>query len=247
MRRRRFSRGSSPFRSAPGLVAASALLAALLASCAAAPVKPAPPTEQQARMLELVSSANPASKAARMSGRVEISSAKGSVRSAATVAVEGPNKMRAVFRDPFGMAWFVLVVNEKTVFYAEPDAGKKALSARRRGVPVNFGVMSAVPEDIINNIRPSFDPRELDGADVSFAEDGLLARWPDRSLELALDQQYRITSAVTRRANGGEIRFEYSYGEGTLGVRINSEMLFEFSRVETLSEAPPALFEPPAL
>lgn len=227
--------------------AASAVLAALLASCAAAPFKPAPPTEQQARLLDLVASANPAAKAARMSGRVEISSAKGSVRSNATVAVERPDKMRAVFHDPFGMAWFVLVVNEKTVFYAEPNAGKKGSSARRPGVPVNLGAVSAVPEDIINNIRPSFDPCELDGADVRFSKNGLSARWPDRSLELTLDPQYRITSAVAKRANGGELKFEYSYGEGTLGVRINSGMLFEFSRVETLSEAPPALFEPPEL
>lgn len=139
------------------------------------------------------------------------------------------------------------MVNEKTVFYAEPNAGKKLFSARRPGVPVNFGAISAVPEDIINNIRPSFDPRELEGADVRFAKNGLSAKWPDRSLELTLDPQYRITSAVTKRTNGGALKFEYSYGEGTLGVRINSGMLFEFSRVETLSEAPPALFEPPEL
>ncbi len=247
MKRRRFFPGSRPFPSAPGLAAASVVLAALLASCAAAPLKPAPPTDQQARLLDLVSFANPAAKAARMSGRVEINSAKGSVRSNATIAVERPNNMRAVFHDPFGLAWFVLIINEKTVFYAEPNGGKKASSARRPGVPVNFGAITAVPEDLINNIRPSFDPRELDGADVSFAKNGISARWPDRSLELTLDPQYRITSAVAKRTNGGALKFEYSYGEGTLRVRINSRMLFEFSRVETLSEAPPALFEPPAL
>jgi hypothetical protein len=224
------------------------VVAALLTtSCAAMPLKPVPLTPDETRVLGLISAANPYVKSARMSGRVSIGSDKGPIRSNATVAVERPNNMRAVLHDSFGIAWFLLVVNENTVFYSSPEDGKRDAAARKPGAPVRLGPLTIVPEDVINNVYPSFAQDALDGARISFQENGLTAEWADHSLKLEFDPAYRIKSATIKRAKGNEVVFRYVYGFGTLLVQINSNVAFEFSRVETPQELPPGLFIPPSL
>jgi hypothetical protein len=182
-----------------------------------------------------------------MSGRVSIGSDKGPIRSNATVAVERPNNMRAVLHDSFGIAWFLLVVNENTVFYSSPEDGKREAAARKPGAPVRLGPLTVVPEDVINNVYPSLARDALDGAHISFRENGLKGEWADHSLELEFDSTYRIKSATIKRAKGSEVVFRYAYGDGTISVGINSNVVFEFNRVETPPELPPSLFLPPSL
>lgn len=226
-----------------GLVVATLVLAA----CAVTPQKPYLPSADEKRLLDLISVANPPAKFTRMSGRVSIRSDKGDVRSNGTVAIEPPNNMRVVLSDSFGITWFLLVVKEKTVFYSSPKEGKIEESAREPGVPVRLGRLAVVPEDVVAHIRPSFQPDAFDGAALFFKKNGLMARWADRSLDLEIDPQYRITYALVKRANGGEIKFKYAYSQGNLMVDVNSEVVFDFNRVETLDEAPSGLFLPPSL
>ncbi|MBI3793227.1 MAG: hypothetical protein HY280_00680 [Nitrospinae bacterium] len=217
--------------------------ALLITACAGAPVKP-PSAVERSRVLEKLAAANPPFNSMRMSGRAEFAPRMKQPSSKASVALKRPAKLKAMFHDAFGTAWFLLVVNEESVFYTEPKDGAPTLVERKLGVPIKLGPLKIVPEDVIENLYPSFDPAGLAAASLEFSGKKLSAKWAGLTKKWEFDGEWRIISAVIKR-DDGLVKFSYAYGTEALTVSINSEISFVFNWVEKGGEIADGLFLPP--
>ncbi len=226
-------------------VATVLILAFSIGACATIQQSPSPAIRKAVR--EIVT-ANPYYATLKMTGRAEIKTDKGWVKSKSSLLVRRPDSFRVTLFGPTGMAWFIGVGSASYIGYAVPSENTRKVLRRTKGASVRVGAVKLRADDFLRFIQPGLSAEWLENSRISVTEKGVRVARKFVVYDLKLDDEQRLESVVIKRTAGREVRYSYEYRRsGSYMVDINGEIRFHIDRIVKNAPLPDYLFSLPPL
>lgn len=222
------------------------ILASLAGACATIQ-QPASPAMRVAAVREIVTD-NPYHATLKMTGRAEIKTEKGWVKSKTSLLVRRPDSFRVTLFGPTGAAWFVGVGNARYIGYAAPSENARKVVRKTEGASVRIGHIKLRRDDFVRFIQPGLETAWLENSQISVTKKGFRIARRFVVYDLKLDDERRFESVVIKRVLAAPVRYSYEYSrDGGYMVDINNKIRFHIDRVVEDVLLPDYLFSLPPL